>query len=236
MIDTTLRNKEGGFFTAAADPSVAARAVTGTLPRSDVRALAALTDGATRWVDKFREGDWADCFALVRKEGAAELVTAYGHWSGRTRRRGRICGGARRTTTRRSCTWSCERPRGGEPIDSDAHVSQSGLQTRGDFAPGLLGARGTADLHRPQPSLLHDAVQLVHQPGQFGHLAAVPVGELADVARPPGLADVRDPAAALAGEVDQPGPAVRRVGLAGDQPRSSRARSCRDIVALPTPM
>ncbi len=75
LIDTTLRNKEGGFFTAAADPSVAARAVTGSLPRADVRALAALTDGATRWVEKFHEGDWADCFALVRKQGAAELLT-----------------------------------------------------------------------------------------------------------------------------------------------------------------
>ncbi|WP_327401345.1 protein phosphatase 2C domain-containing protein [Streptomyces sp. NBC_01288] len=74
MIDTTLRNKEGGFFTAAADPSVAARAVTGSLPRADVRALTALTDGATRWVEKFGQGDWADCFALVRKEGAPELV------------------------------------------------------------------------------------------------------------------------------------------------------------------
>ncbi|WOX12524.1 protein phosphatase 2C domain-containing protein [Streptomyces sp. N50] len=74
MIDTTLRNKEGGFFTAAADPSVAARAVTGSLPRTAVRTLVALTDGATRWVEKFGQGDWADCFTLVRKEGAAELV------------------------------------------------------------------------------------------------------------------------------------------------------------------
>ncbi|WP_406442376.1 protein phosphatase 2C domain-containing protein [Streptomyces sp. NBC_01613] len=74
LVDSTVRNKEGGFFTAAADPSVAERAVTGVLPRGDVRALAALTDGATRWVEKFREGDWADCFRLVRKEGAGALV------------------------------------------------------------------------------------------------------------------------------------------------------------------
>ncbi|WP_320773614.1 protein phosphatase 2C domain-containing protein [Streptomyces sp. CRN 30] len=73
-VDRDLRNKEGGFFTAAADPSVASRAVTGTLPRGDVRALAALTDGATRWVEKFREGDWADCLRVVRKEGAQALV------------------------------------------------------------------------------------------------------------------------------------------------------------------
>ncbi|MFI6930612.1 hypothetical protein [Streptomyces sp. NPDC050287] len=74
LIDATVRNKEGGFFTAAADPTVAARAVTGTVPRVDVRALAALTDGATRWVEKFREGDWTDCFTYVRKEGPQALV------------------------------------------------------------------------------------------------------------------------------------------------------------------
>ncbi|MET8446627.1 hypothetical protein [Streptomyces sp. NPDC005209] len=74
LVDSTVRNKEGGFFTAAADPSVAARAVTGTLPRREVRALTALTDGATRWVEKFREGDWTDCFTVVRKEGARSLV------------------------------------------------------------------------------------------------------------------------------------------------------------------
>ncbi|MEU0221233.1 protein phosphatase 2C domain-containing protein [Streptomyces sp. NPDC006265] len=74
QVDATLRNMEGGFFTAAADPSVAARAVTGTVPRGEVRALAALTDGATRWVERFEEGDWTDCFHLVRKEGPQALV------------------------------------------------------------------------------------------------------------------------------------------------------------------
>ena len=47
IADATVRNKEGGFFTAAADPSVAARAVTGELPRT----LTALTDGASRWTE-----------------------------------------------------------------------------------------------------------------------------------------------------------------------------------------
>lgn len=69
-----LRNAEGGFFTAAADPSVAARAVTGTSPRSAVRAVAALSDGATRWVELFRAGDWADLFAVLDKEGAYGLL------------------------------------------------------------------------------------------------------------------------------------------------------------------
>ncbi|WP_046731912.1 protein phosphatase 2C domain-containing protein [Streptomyces humi] len=74
IADATVRNKEGGFFTAAADPSVAARAVTGTAPRSGVGALAALTDGATRWTEKFREGDWTALLDVVRKEGARALV------------------------------------------------------------------------------------------------------------------------------------------------------------------
>ncbi len=74
MIDAHLRNKEGGFFTAAADPAVAARAVTGVLPRGEVRTLAALTDGAARWVETFAEGDWTGCLALVRTQGAQALV------------------------------------------------------------------------------------------------------------------------------------------------------------------
>ncbi|MEU1817482.1 protein phosphatase 2C domain-containing protein [Streptomyces roseifaciens] len=73
-VTDAARNAEGGFFTAAADPDVAARAVTGSLPRAEVRALAALTDGAARWVEVFREGDWADCLAVLAKEGPQALI------------------------------------------------------------------------------------------------------------------------------------------------------------------
>ncbi|WP_066927231.1 hypothetical protein, partial [Streptomyces sp. NBRC 110611] len=69
-----LRNAEGGFFTAAADPAVAARAVTGRTPRSGIRSLTALTDGAGRWVEVFREGTWADCVGLVAKQGPQALI------------------------------------------------------------------------------------------------------------------------------------------------------------------
>uniref|UniRef100_A0AAU2JTD9 Protein phosphatase 2C domain-containing protein n=1 Tax=Streptomyces sp. NBC_00049 TaxID=2903617 RepID=A0AAU2JTD9_9ACTN len=69
-----LRNAEGGFFTAAADPAVAARAVTGRTPRERIRAVAALTDGASRWTDTFGQGDWTECLALLRKEGAEGLI------------------------------------------------------------------------------------------------------------------------------------------------------------------
>ncbi|OEV05968.1 protein phosphatase 2C domain-containing protein [Streptomyces nanshensis] len=71
-----LRNAPGGtgFYTAAADPGVAALAVAGSTPRTSVRSLLALTDGAARWSQTFRLGDWAALLALVREEGAAALV------------------------------------------------------------------------------------------------------------------------------------------------------------------
>ncbi|MFE0375842.1 protein phosphatase 2C domain-containing protein [Streptomyces inhibens] len=69
-----LRNAEGGFFTAAADPAVAARAVTGSTPRAGIRSLTALSDGASRWVEVFQEGSWADCVALVSRQGPQSLI------------------------------------------------------------------------------------------------------------------------------------------------------------------
>ncbi|WP_030981820.1 hypothetical protein [Streptomyces sp. NRRL S-1813] len=69
-----LRNAEGGFFTAAADPAVAARAVSGSTPRSGLRSLTALSDGAGRWAEVFHEGSWADCVALVTAQGPQALI------------------------------------------------------------------------------------------------------------------------------------------------------------------
>lgn len=68
------RNLEGGFFTAAADPDVAARAVTGSLPLDSVRGFAALTDGAARAVEVFHADDWTATFALLRKAGPEALI------------------------------------------------------------------------------------------------------------------------------------------------------------------
>ncbi|OEV05789.1 protein phosphatase 2C domain-containing protein [Streptomyces oceani] len=72
-----LRNAPGGqgFYTAAADPTVATKAVTGHTPRADLRGLLALTDGASRWTETFRLGDWASLLSLVRKEGSEALLT-----------------------------------------------------------------------------------------------------------------------------------------------------------------
>jgi hypothetical protein len=74
VVSDAQRNVEGGFFTAAADPAVAVRAVTGRTPRSSVRAVAALTDGAARIVEVFRELDWSGTFAALRREGPEALI------------------------------------------------------------------------------------------------------------------------------------------------------------------
>lgn len=48
--------------------------MTGRTPRAEVRALAAMTDGASRWAEMFDEGDWADCLGVLRKEGPQGLI------------------------------------------------------------------------------------------------------------------------------------------------------------------
>ncbi|ARQ68574.1 protein phosphatase 2C domain-containing protein [Streptomyces marincola] len=70
----SMRNAPGGFFTAAADPAVADRAVTGVVPRGEVRSLAALTDGVGRWVETFRLGGWSDLFTVLAGPGPAEAI------------------------------------------------------------------------------------------------------------------------------------------------------------------
>lgn len=70
----SLRNAEDGFYTAAADPEVAKRAVTGRLPRAEVRAVAAMSDGASRWTEVFGLGDWAALFARIRDDGARQVI------------------------------------------------------------------------------------------------------------------------------------------------------------------
>lgn len=39
-----------------------------------MRSLAALTDGASRWVELFAEGNWTDCLTVLREEGAPGLL------------------------------------------------------------------------------------------------------------------------------------------------------------------
>lgn len=59
---------------AAADPGVASRALTGRLPRADVRRAALLTDGVSRFVDQFQVVDWAGLLDVLDRDGPARLI------------------------------------------------------------------------------------------------------------------------------------------------------------------
>jgi hypothetical protein len=56
--ELALRNQPGGFWVAAADPTVVTHAITGQFPLNTVRRVAVLTDGATRLVSMFQLLDW----------------------------------------------------------------------------------------------------------------------------------------------------------------------------------
>lgn len=68
------RNVSGGFWTAGADPRAADEAITGTVPLEQVRAFAAMSDGATRAVEVFGAFDWDGVLALALERGPHALV------------------------------------------------------------------------------------------------------------------------------------------------------------------
>lgn len=72
--ELAARNKPGGYWVAANDPTAAEHAITGSVRRDDIADLAVLTDGATRIVDPFKLMDWAGVFRVLREQGPAELI------------------------------------------------------------------------------------------------------------------------------------------------------------------
>lgn len=69
------RNRPGGFWVASTDPDAAAEALTGTARLPDLRAVALLSDGATRLADRFGLLDWSSlCDLLATPDGPAALV------------------------------------------------------------------------------------------------------------------------------------------------------------------
>lgn len=77
LLDTggriTALTAEGSGF-AAADPRVAERARTGSLPLRDLRRAALLTDGATRLADLFGLADWPGTLDVIAEQGPATLI------------------------------------------------------------------------------------------------------------------------------------------------------------------
>jgi hypothetical protein len=68
------RNRPGGFWVASTEPEAAAQALTGSVPRTQVRAVAALSDGASRLVDRFGLATWEDILKMLDTYGPRELL------------------------------------------------------------------------------------------------------------------------------------------------------------------
>jgi hypothetical protein len=68
------RNRPGGFWVASTNPEAAYEAVCGSVPESTVKRAAVLTDGGSRYVDRFHLSDWAGLLNLMETEGPIELI------------------------------------------------------------------------------------------------------------------------------------------------------------------
>ncbi|AUG78768.1 hypothetical protein CFP65_3999 [Kitasatospora sp. MMS16-BH015] len=68
------RNTGRGPWIAAATPRAAPHAETGFARLDELRAVAALTDGAARWTDRFGLGSWSDALHLLAEAGPAALI------------------------------------------------------------------------------------------------------------------------------------------------------------------
>lgn len=70
-----LRNQPGGYWVASTLPEAAAQAITGSVPRGELRRAALLTDGASRLADLFHEATWEQVLELLDQEGPSGLLT-----------------------------------------------------------------------------------------------------------------------------------------------------------------
>ncbi|WP_020501124.1 hypothetical protein [Sciscionella marina] len=71
-----LRNVDGGFWVAEADPRAARRAMTGSWPRERVRSALLASDGVSCAVDDYEILDWAGVFRLLAEQGPGAVIEA----------------------------------------------------------------------------------------------------------------------------------------------------------------
>jgi hypothetical protein len=69
-----LRNRQGGFFVAAADPDAAYQAYAETLRASEIAEAAILTDGAAIAVTLLGLLNWQDLISFLASNGPAALL------------------------------------------------------------------------------------------------------------------------------------------------------------------
>jgi Protein phosphatase 2C len=68
------RNRPGGFWVASTDREAAGYALTGSVPRAHVSAATALSDGASRLVDRFGLATWDGILKTLESQGPRELL------------------------------------------------------------------------------------------------------------------------------------------------------------------
>ncbi|OLT44232.1 hypothetical protein BJF85_20200 [Saccharomonospora sp. CUA-673] len=69
-----VRNHEGGFWVAEADPSAAAQAVLADWPRAEVDTLILATDGVSTGVDDYHLFGWAEVRDRCRSSGPSAVL------------------------------------------------------------------------------------------------------------------------------------------------------------------
>lgn len=74
--ELATRNTPDGFWVAAADSSIAAQALTGTIPTARIEALAAMSDGAARAVDLFHLFAWEEFAKTATVHGPQTVIDA----------------------------------------------------------------------------------------------------------------------------------------------------------------
>ena len=68
------RNLDAGYWVASSVPDAAYHALTGSVPRLEMRRAALLSDGATRLVDRFGIMAWPHLFDVLDQEGPYPLI------------------------------------------------------------------------------------------------------------------------------------------------------------------
>jgi hypothetical protein len=67
------RNTPGGFWVASTAPEAAYEAVTGGLPRDELDVAALLSDGASRWSERYGN-PWRDLLGVLETDGPDALI------------------------------------------------------------------------------------------------------------------------------------------------------------------
>jgi Protein phosphatase 2C len=68
-----LRNQPGGFWVASTEPKAAYEAVTGATDRAAVETIALLTDGASRYTERYGHS-WGELVDVLTTEGPRRLI------------------------------------------------------------------------------------------------------------------------------------------------------------------